>query len=193
MRAFVIAMEAEADCVRPFLKDGDRLYVSGIGKVNAAMAAQQAVGDGATELVNCGLVGGFDPAMEVGDAYEVSRAAQYDFVLSEINGTPIGQLDERDTPFFDLVVSGRYPARVLATGDRFTEKIDDTPTLRALGATLRDMEGAAIAQVAERRGVPLRALKVISDVHGKEEMTKQYAVNRERALQCLKNALSSWI
>ena len=33
MRAFVIAMENEAEQVRPFLRDGDRLYVSGVGKV----------------------------------------------------------------------------------------------------------------------------------------------------------------
>ena len=29
-------MDCEADTVRPFLKSDDRLYVAGIGKVNAA-------------------------------------------------------------------------------------------------------------------------------------------------------------
>ena len=42
MRAFVIAMESEAGAVRPCLRDGDRLYVSGIGKANAAAATQKA-------------------------------------------------------------------------------------------------------------------------------------------------------
>ena len=42
MRAFVIAMENEAAEVRPFLRDDDRLYVAGVGKVNAAAAAQKA-------------------------------------------------------------------------------------------------------------------------------------------------------
>ena len=41
MKAFVIAMENEAAVVRPFLKDDDRLYVAGVGKVNAAAATQE--------------------------------------------------------------------------------------------------------------------------------------------------------
>jgi len=193
MRAFVIAMACEADCVRPYLSADDRLYVSGIGKVNAALATQKAIDDGATEIVNCGVAGGFDPTMEVGGVYEIDRAVEYDFDLSKVNGTPVGQLDERDTPYFALSATGRFPVRTLATGDRFTDKIDDLPTLRALGATLRDMEGAAIAHVAERNGVPCRSLKSVSNVQGKGSMTGQYAENRERALVCLKSALSCWI
>ena len=64
MRAFVIAMENEAAVVRPFLKDGDRLYVAGVGKVNAAAATQKAIDAGADEIINCGVAGGLDPAME---------------------------------------------------------------------------------------------------------------------------------
>ena len=79
MRAFVIAMENEAAVVRPFLKDGDRLYVAGVGKVNAAAAAQKAIDAGADEIINCGVAGGLDPAMEVGEAYEISQAVEYDF------------------------------------------------------------------------------------------------------------------
>ena len=55
MRAFVIAMECEAACVRPHLRPGDRLYVSGIGKVNAAMTTQKAIDEGATEIREGGL------------------------------------------------------------------------------------------------------------------------------------------
>ena len=55
MKAFVIAMENEAAVVRPFLKDDDRLYVAGVGKVNAAAAAQKAIDAGAGELINCGV------------------------------------------------------------------------------------------------------------------------------------------
>ena len=66
MRAFVVAMECEAACVRPWLRPGDRLYVCGIGKVNAAAAAQQAICEGATEVWNAGLCGGFGDRVEVG-------------------------------------------------------------------------------------------------------------------------------
>lgn len=193
MRAFVIAMENEAEQVRPFLRDGDRLYVAGVGKVNAAAAAQKAIDAGADEILNCGVAGGLDPAMEVGDACEISQAVEYDFDLTMINGTRIGTHNERTTPYFDCRTSGVFPARILATGDRFTNDERDVTVPLELGATVKDMEGAAIAHVCELNGVPCRMLKCISDVHGKGAMTGQYKDNLAKALQSLAKALSSWL
>ena len=191
-RAFVMAMECEAAVVRPFLRDGDRLYVSGIGKVNAAAAAQRAVCDGAGEILNCGVAGGLDTAMRIGDVFEVDRAAEYDFDLVELNGTSLGTHNERDTPYFECRTTGIFPARTLATADRFTNDARDVETALSLGATLRDMEGAAIAHVCELCGVPCRLLKCVSDVHGKGEMTSQYKDNLADALASLGDALSRW-
>ena len=193
MRAFVIAMECEAEQVRPFLKDGDRLYVSGIGKVNAAAAAQKAIDAGAEEILNCGLAGGLEPSMDAGYVFEVSQAVEYDFDLTALNGTLLGTHNERDTPYFDCRTTGRFPERILATGDRFTDEARDADDAIALGAALRDMEGAAIAHVCETNGVPCRMLKCVSDVHGKGAMTGQYKDNREKTLVCLKDALMSWM
>ena len=193
MRAFVIAMENEAEQVRPFLRDGDRLYVSGVGKVNAAAAAQKAIDAGAEEILNCGVAGGLDPAMVVGDACEISQAVEYDFDLTLINGTRLGTHNERTTPFFDCRTTGKFPARILATGDRFTNDERDVTDPLGLGATVKDMEGAAIAHVCELNGVPCRMLKCISDVHGKGAMTGQYKDNLAKALQSLAKALSSWL
>ena len=193
MRAFVIAMENEAEQVRPFLRDGDRLYVSGVGKVNAAAAAQKAVDAGAEEILNCGVAGGLDPKMEVGDACEISQAVEYDFDLTLINGTRLGTHNERKTPFFDCRTTGRFPARILATGDRFTNDERDVTAPLGLGASVKDMEGAAIAHVCELNGVPCRMLKCISDVHGKGAMTGQYKDNLAKALRSLSAALSSWL
>ena len=192
MKAFVIAMENEAEQVRPFLKEGDLLYVSGIGKVNAAAAAQKAIDAGADEVLNCGVAGGLDPAMEVGDVYEVSQAVEYDFDLTILNGTKLGTHNERTTPYFDCRTTGKFPARILATGDRFTNDEKDVENPLELGATLKDMEGAAIAHVCERNGVPCRMLKCLSDVHGKGSMTGQYKDNLAKALACLNAALTSW-
>ena len=193
MRAFVIAMENEAEQVRPFLRDGDRLYVSGVGKVNAAAAAQKAIDAGAEEILNCGVAGGLDPEMEVGDACEISQAVEYDFDLTLINGTRLGTHNERTTPFFDCRTTGKFPARILATGDRFTNDERDVTDPLGLGATVKDMEGAAIAHVCELNGVPCRMLKCISDVHGKGAMTGQYKDNLAKALQSLAKAQSSWL
>ena len=190
-RAFVIAMACEADAVRPFLGANDRLYVSGIGKVNAAAATQQAIGDGAREVWNVGVAGGFDAAHDVGDCLVIDRAVEYDFDLSEVNGTRVGVHDERMTPYFACAddFAPDLPRATLATGDRFGDSDADLATLADLGATVRDMEGAAVAHVCERNGVPCHMLKSLSDVHGKGSMVGQYQLNRDRALASLSAAL----
>lgn len=192
MRAFVIAMESEAKAVYPALREGDRLYISGVGKVNAAMATQKAIDEGAREIVNAGVCGGFLPTMNVGDVFEVDRSVQYDFDLSDLNKTPIGQLDERQSPYFELSVVSPADGKILqtlATGDHFRNNDDDLPLLKSLGVTLRDMEGAAIAQVCEKNKIPCRLVKSVTNVQGKGSMTGQYADNLTYALQTLQNYL----
>ncbi len=192
MRAFVIAMEKEADAVRPHLGPGDRLYVSGVGKVNAAAAAQRAVCDGATEILNAGVAGGLGADMDVADVYEIGRAVEYDFDLSEENGTEAGVHNERTTPYFALRTTGLFPAKTLGTGDRFSDSVADLPLLGRLGVGVRDMEGAAVAHVAETNGVPCRALKCITNVVGRGA-TDAYEKNLARALKRLGEALAEWV
>lgn len=186
-------MECEAAAVRAHLKEGDSLVVSGVGKVNAAAAAQKAIDAGATEIINCGVAGGLDPKMEIGEIFEISQALEYDFDLTILNGTRLGTHNERSTPYFDCEKPGIFSARILATGDRFTNDEKDVTDPLSLGATIKDMEGAAIAHVCELNGVKCRILKAISDVHGKGEMTGQYQNNLSKALECLSAALTSWI
>lgn len=193
MRAFVIAMPCEADAVRPALGPDDRLYVCGIGKVNAAAVTQKAIDEGATEILNAGLCGGFGSRVEVGGCYEVKSAVEYDFDLAKLNGTRIGQHNERTTPYFELKTTGKFPSCILATGDRFNDSETDYRLIaEELGAELRDMEGAAIAHVCELSGIPCRALKCVSNVAGRGSMTGQYQDNRARSLECLKNVVISW-
>ena len=201
MRAFVIAMDCEADTVRPFLRPEDRLYVSGIGKVNAAAATMEAICEGADEIWNVGLSGGFGAGVEVGDIFRVRSAVEYDFDLAKLNGTAIGVLNEYDSPYLELdspaSAVSRLAAcpwyrgeRILATGDRFNDsEADDALIAETLGASLRDMEGAAIAHVCKRRGVRCLALKCVSDVAGKGAMTAQYAVNKRLCLEKLTEAM----
>ena len=192
MRAFVIAMESEAAVVRPFLREGDGLFVAGVGKVNAASATQKAIDAGADEILNCGVAGGFDPAMKIADVFEIDRAVEYDFDLAQLNGTEVGVHNERTTPYFGLQTRGLFPARTLGSGDRFSDSQADLPVLARLGVTIRDMEGAAIAHVCEMNGVPCRILKCLSDVHGQGAMTDQYKANLLKALLSLAQAFPAW-
>lgn len=192
MRAFVVAMECEAKALAKAVSPGERVYVSGVGKVNAAAATQQAISEGADEILNVGVAGGFAGKAEIFGVYEISRAVEYDFDLSEVNGTGKGVHDERDTPYFTLDVKGVFPALVLGTGDKFGDGEGDLPLLESLGVGVRDMEGAAVAHVCEKAGVPCRSLKCITNIVGCGS-TGSYKENLERALSCLSDALIFWI
>ena len=208
MKAFVIAMESEAACVLAhltgsfesleygrkvvtgqLLDETVMVVVSGIGKSNAAAATQFAIQAGADEILNVGVCGGFEPQMRIGDLNEVDRAVQYDFDLAQLNGTEVGTLNERATPHIPLATDGAHPAKTLATGDHFNDDTADLPLLERLGVGLRDMEGAAIAQVCERAGVPCRSLKCVTNVLG-SGATAQYAENLKRCLNILTAALA---
>ena len=199
MRAFVIAMRCEADAVEPHLKPGDRLYVAGIGKVNAAAATQKAICEGADEIWNIGLCGGFGDDIEVGDIYGVESATEYDFDLAKINGVSVGVLDGFATPYlhcFKPTVLREDPPnwfkgwKILATGDRFNDSEADHELItKTLCASLRDMEGAAVAHVCKLAGVKCVSLKCVSDVAGRGAMTDQYLDNRARCLVGLSQAL----
>ena len=185
MRAFVIAMESEAEAVRPSLGPGDRLYVSGVGKVNAAAATMKAICEGASEVWNAGLAGGFGPGVEVGGTYAVKSAVEYDFDLAKLNGTAKGVKNERTSACIPVGPAGK----ILATGDRFTDDDDDLELLASLGCELRDMEGAAIADVCDKAGVRCVMFKCVSDIHGRGSMTGQYKDNMQFCLGRLAEAM----
>ncbi len=211
MKVFVVAMEKEAAPilevmrVRRFLNFcGKRvltgeLYgvrcgvvVCGVGKVNAAMGTQIAIDElGAEVIINVGVAGGLNGSLEVGKIYEISHAVQYDFDLTQLNGTKIGTLDECKENFLALDALSLYPLKKLATGDRFNDSAEDFKLLTELGADIRDMEGASVAQVCMHAKVELRAYKVISDLAGSGSTTEQYMKNLAVCADTLKRELKN--
>lgn len=162
------------------------LVLSGIGKSNAAAAAMLAVGGlHADRLVNFGLAGGVSEKADIASVLRVTRAVQYDFDLSEVNGTQKGTLNEYPGPYFPLACANTvFPRATLATGDKLTSSLADIPLLNELGADVRDMEGAAIAHVAHFTGTPFSAYKAVSNKIGAESVT-QYRQFTQRALAAL--------
>lgn len=211
MKVFVIAMEKEAAPIleamriRRYLNVcGKRVLtgeiygvrcgvvICGIGKVNAAMGTQIAIDElGAEVIINVGVAGGLNGSLEVGKIYEISHAVQYDFDLTQLNGTKIGTLDECKDNFLALDALSLYPLKKLATGDRFNDSAEDFKLLTELGADIRDMEGAAVAQVCMHAKVELRAYKVISDLAGSGSTTEQYMKNLAVCADTLKRELKN--
>lgn len=212
MLAILAAMQTEADAllcncsVQKSLSCGGKkvysgtgfgrefqLIVCGVGKVNAAVGAQLAIDCyNADVLLNFGVAGGITEKTKIANIFSIERAVQYDFDLSEVNHTPIGTLNEYQTPYLPCKRSEAFPSATLATGDRFSNSIADLSLLADLRADIRDMEGGAIAQVALANGVPLYMFKAISDVIG-NDCVQQYKNNLTRALNALTAATATMI
>lgn len=210
----VIAMESEAEILldemqienvlsacgktiytgKAFGKDV-MLSVSGVGKVNAAASTAALILRGANVILNFGAAGGLDPTMtEVAEVYLIEKAVQYDFDLTQLNGGEVGTLDGETENFLPLFTpASDLQKRTLGTGDRFNDSPADHALLIRLGAHLRDMEGAAIAQVCKYAGIPLVSVKAVSDVYGAESTTEQFQKNLKRAMLSLKAELPALI
>ena len=190
------ALLAKAEIRKEFTQFGKKLWegeacgvpftliVTGVGKTNAAAGAMLAIARGADRLLNIGVAGGITPRAKIGSLWQIDRAVQYDFDLSTINGTPVGTLDEYQTPYFPLRTGGKFPTATLATADSFASGQDDMALLDSLGADVRDMEGAAIAHIAYAAGVPCTMFKSISD-NAREESVHEYRENMLIALGAL--------
>lgn len=137
------------------------LIITGVGTTRAAveltmlLTRAQAADALPQRIVNFGTVGALH---DVTGIFEVSDVFRHDFssdILEEMNGTPFPNK-------IDLETVTDLPKAHLATGDSF---INDSATRDRLAqkAELVDMEGHAIAFVAQRFGVPVTLIKQVSD------------------------------
>lgn len=150
----------------------------GVGKVHAAICAQTLCDRfGVTHLLNTGIAGSLDAALDIGDVV-VSRDAMYhDFDCVHF-GYPTGKVPGLDVIAFpsdpemiDLAFAASESLRPghtkmgrVATGDQFvaTQK-QKNQIISRTQANCTEMEGAAVAQAAYVNGVPFVILRAISD------------------------------
>lgn len=142
------------------------IVISGLGKVNAALAAGMLGGD-ADLLVMSGTCGSLGAAP---GAYWLAEAVQHDYGANEpgrfrryrAGEWPIGEAGESHFAAMPDPGLGLPHARI-ASGDSFVACPDAAADLKSLGATLVDMEVGAVAQVAARLGKPWAAIKAVTD------------------------------
>ncbi len=179
----------QIDPQRPLLivalsEEGEHLHqldlpvlVSGPGKVRAAAATARALSaQRPSELISLGTAAALKDGFE--GLHVIGKSIQYDFdgdAIFELTGERFGLPLEL----------GEGPS--LATGDRF---ISDSQTRARLAklADLVDMEGYAVAAVAQSFGVPVRIVKQVSD-DGDEQALKSW---RDSVAQCAE-LLAGWV
>ena len=118
-------------------------------------------------------------SVQIKKYYAVEKCCQFDFDLRQLDGVPLGYIQEYDTVFFktDLTGLDSFEKSALASADRFTNDECDIDAINQIGCSLRDMEGGAIAQVCTSNSTPLIMIKGITDVFGSGTAEEQFYAN----------------
>ena len=156
------------------LRDNLIACCGGVGKVNAAMAAALLIERYHPDLIiNVGVAGCFEE-VEIGTLVLAEDFVQHDVDTTGV-GDPIGLVSTVNMVSFPTADFARakaamdktgYPYRTgrVATGDWFAIPGERVNFIRDTFAPLLcEMEGCAVAQVCHRAGVPMMALKSVSD------------------------------
>ena len=155
------------------------ILVTGVGKVNAAIAVSTILGaHRPSSIVNLGTAGALRDG--VTGTHVISTVIQHDL---------------NDAAIYDLVgIHFGAPMEfeagdgtVLATGDRFISKPEVRERL-AKDADLVDMEGYAVARAAQWAGIPVTLVKEVSDQAG-----EQAAKSWSETLDECSASLGAWV
>ena len=176
------------------------LATSGIGEIRAALAVQLLVDLFDIEAVlNFGFVGSLNKNLPVGELVIVERAVHYQFDISAVDNLPPGCYDDKDEPYFytDKELLARVqealprPLRTVtaASGDRFVADSATKSNLRdTFFGDICEMEIAGICLAAERNGLPVFSMKVVSD-GADEEATVSFGEVLEKGLSKYEHVL----
>ncbi|MDN5682379.1 nucleosidase [Corynebacterium glyciniphilum] len=156
----VVAVAAEA----ADMDEDAPVLLTGIGRLNATLALTDCLhrylraGGLPSAIINVGTAGALRPGLT--GVHRIDRVILHDF-----SHAGVAALTGRDEyPPIDLETDRPDPSSglILATGDVFVE--DGTVRDRlAPDADLVDMEGYAVAAVAQWFGVPVQLAKIVSD------------------------------
>ncbi|WP_077327124.1 5'-methylthioadenosine/S-adenosylhomocysteine nucleosidase [Virgibacillus siamensis] len=174
-----------ANCLFIEGKLGDReivLLKSGIGKVNAAMAATIMHERYApSHIINTGSAGGFAESLQVGDIVISTKVVhhdvdctEFDYAYGQVPGMPaVYAADEKlvirtAEAIQDLEIP--YTEGMIATGDSFMSDPGRVAFVKNKFPTMiaGEMEAAAIAQVCYQYGTPFVIVRALSDIAGKD-------------------------
>ena len=159
------------------------LVQSGLGKVNAAVVSTLLIENFECEfLLFSGIAGGIDPEIEIGEIIIGYSLIQYDYGTlknremlpfrpgSIPTGESKNEIEYRLAPKIKRKIKASLPnvrlGKIL-TGDVYLQCEETQKELfEKYRAQAIDMEGAAVAQVAEQFGIPTVVVRCMSDLAG---------------------------
>lgn len=161
---------------------------SGIGKVNAALAATAMICKFPVDtIINIGVAGGIGKSLHQGDIVLGQDCVQHDYDQTP-DGLPIGQIN--GMPFTEFPCTQKvlynlesvikknkftYQIGTIATGDQFINSNQKTEWLsKTFNAVACDMESAAIAQICYLTDRQFVSMRAISDNGGEKAILSFY-------------------
>ena len=151
--------------------------VTGIGLVNASIAATKAILENDIDLViNVGTAGSAN--LEIGSAHKVSSVINADYDLTKFKLAKYTTLSKDGKKEGEIVISESGVS--LASSSAFQTNVIN-------GVSLYDMEGYAIAAVCKQLGKKLIMVKGVSDTIGKNLNLKDYKDQLKGLKESIKN------
>ena len=151
----------------------------GIGKVNAAALAQALASLGVARMIVTGVAGAVDPGLGVGDIVVSRDAVQHDvdvtglgYAAGEVPGEPLVWQADPALRAAALAAADAVARRDgvravlgrIASGDVFVaDPVRAAQVRERFEASCAEMEGAAVAQVCARWGLPWVVVRSVSD------------------------------
>ena len=182
--------------------DGKAVVVvqCGMGKVNAGICAHTLINDfGCTRIINTGVAGSLDNAIDIGDIVVSTDAVQHDFDVSPI-GFERGEIPytgryafPADETMRALAVSAAREAAPevhvfegrVCSGDQFIASREQKETILAnFGGECCEMEGGAIAQACYLSNTPFVIIRAISDKADASEEVSYETFKEAAAARC---------
>ncbi|XP_022763106.1 5'-methylthioadenosine/S-adenosylhomocysteine nucleosidase 2-like isoform X1 [Durio zibethinus] len=154
--------------------------VDNVGTISASLLTYASIQALQPDLIiNAGTAGGFKAkGAVIGDVFLVSHAAFHDrripIPVFDLYGVGLRQVFS--TP--NLLKELNLKIGKLSTGDSLDMSPQDEASVTANDATIKDMEGAAVAYVAELLKVPAIFIKAVTDiVDGEKPTTEEFLQN----------------
>ncbi len=150
---------------------------SGVGKVNAAIAAQRLCDHfGVEAIINSGVAGGIYEKLKKCDIVISQRLTYHDFTPRSLLASypPYSEYMQADMTLVELAERAcrelasdegiSYYTGTVVSGDCFVSSSEKVRELRdSFDAYCTEMEGAAIAHTATVNGLPFVVIRAISD------------------------------
>lgn len=158
--------------------------IDNIGTQAAVLSTYMAISDLKPDLlINTGTAGGFkEKGLEIGEAVLAQGKAYFHDRRIPILGFhdyAIGAYSLKD--YLDMAQKLSLKTGIITSGNSFDYNIDDLQIMKEFGASMKDMEAASMAWVANLMNTPLIILKgitdhVISEVDSEQEFQENFKI-----------------